>query len=494
MTEPGRWETYLTLGREAFQRGDPLQALEAFRAAVDEAEQFGPLDERLALSLNNLAAAHRALGQPDRAAELLKRALAILTETLGLAHPEVAVALGNLGAVCEAAGQRDQAEQFFRQAVQVTERAAASDDPDLAGRAHADLANFLVSSGKLEEAVRAQRGAVTARMQSLGLTHPQVGATLLALADYEEQAGLAEQARESRRRGLELLGQGREGARALLGLAAEWQKSGRLESAASCFSRAIEALEQELGPDHPELADALDGRAGCLAAMGDFRRAEELCRRAGELRLRVYGELDARVGVSRRNLGGLRLQLGRLEEGAADLAASLAPLREGLGRHHPLLLETLSELGDVLNELGRPAESASVLAELAEAHRLAAAATPALAQALTRAGLAAFSASNPEEAARFFTEALDFWRETPAAPPSSLVSSLYNLASALTATGSLERAEMLYREALEKSRAALGQEHPLTLRVVVNYAHLCREAGRDEEAEALLAGISGGGR
>ena len=65
-------------------------------AALEEAESFGPDDERLATSLNNLAALYRAQGQYDRAEPLYKRSLAIREEALGTEHPDVAQSLNNL--------------------------------------------------------------------------------------------------------------------------------------------------------------------------------------------------------------------------------------------------------------------------------------------------------------------------------------------------------------------------------------------------------------
>ncbi len=49
------WEDRMRAGIEAYQRGDYKQAESHWRAGLDDAKKFGPIDPRLATSLNNLA-------------------------------------------------------------------------------------------------------------------------------------------------------------------------------------------------------------------------------------------------------------------------------------------------------------------------------------------------------------------------------------------------------------------------------------------------------
>ncbi len=49
------WQMHMGVGVKAYQQGRYSDAERSFRAAVKEAQGFGPQDPRLALSLNNLA-------------------------------------------------------------------------------------------------------------------------------------------------------------------------------------------------------------------------------------------------------------------------------------------------------------------------------------------------------------------------------------------------------------------------------------------------------
>jgi hypothetical protein len=64
-----------------------------------------------------------------------------------------------------------------------------------------------------------------------------------------------------------------------------------------------------------------------------------------------------------------------------------------------------------------------------------------------------------------------------------------NLASCLSDSGDLERAEALEREMIPRLRQKLGPQHPDTLACEANLAVTLHLAGRDEEAERARAGI-----
>jgi tetratricopeptide (TPR) repeat protein len=56
--------------------------------------------------------------------------------------------------------------------------------------------------------------------------------------------------------------------------------------------------------------------------------------------------------------------------------------------------------------------------------------------------------------------------------------------------GKYAEAEPLYQRALHIREQALGPDHPLTRKVVMNYATLLRKVGRESEATQLEARFS----
>lgn len=82
-----------SMNREA-ERED--EAICRSLAALQEAEQLGAEDARLAGSLRHLARLYQERNNPGEAEPLLERALAVQEKALGPEHPVVAITLTNL--------------------------------------------------------------------------------------------------------------------------------------------------------------------------------------------------------------------------------------------------------------------------------------------------------------------------------------------------------------------------------------------------------------
>ncbi len=108
----GQWNTLNAAGIEAYQRGDYAEAEQQWRAALKEAEGFGPQDPRLAASLNNLAELYHAQGRYAEAEPFYERALAIWEKVLGPDHPHVAKGLENSAALLRKTGRATEAAKM----------------------------------------------------------------------------------------------------------------------------------------------------------------------------------------------------------------------------------------------------------------------------------------------------------------------------------------------------------------------------------------------
>ena len=102
------------------------------RAALEEAEKFGPDDPRLAERLLDLAALYRTQGQYAEADPLYLRALGIQERILGPEHPRLLAGLDALAAVYDTQGQHTHAEPLYRRALAIREKALGPDHPDVA--------------------------------------------------------------------------------------------------------------------------------------------------------------------------------------------------------------------------------------------------------------------------------------------------------------------------------------------------------------------------
>lgn len=113
------WETYINEAGAAEQHAQYDKALRLYKLALEEAEKFGPTDQRLATSLNNLAELYRTQGDYARAEPLCKRSLAITEKALGPDHPDVATSLENYAALLRETKREAEAKEFEKRAAAI---------------------------------------------------------------------------------------------------------------------------------------------------------------------------------------------------------------------------------------------------------------------------------------------------------------------------------------------------------------------------------------
>ena len=180
--QPGRWETFVAAGDEAYQRGDYAEAEKSWLAALKEAQNFRPEDPRLGASLNDLAMLYATQGKYAEAEPLYNRALAIAEEALGPEDPAVAACLGNLAGLYRTQGKYAEAEPLSNRALAIVEKARGPEHPDVAESLN-NLALLYFEQGKYTEAEPLYKRALAIREEALGPAHPRLATSLNNLAD-----------------------------------------------------------------------------------------------------------------------------------------------------------------------------------------------------------------------------------------------------------------------------------------------------------------------
>ncbi len=94
-TQETQWKKHMDAAEEAYRQGHYGDAEKSIKAALKEAERFGPQDLQLGTTLNNLAELYRDQGKYAEAVPLYKRSLEITEKALGPEHPTVATSLEN---------------------------------------------------------------------------------------------------------------------------------------------------------------------------------------------------------------------------------------------------------------------------------------------------------------------------------------------------------------------------------------------------------------
>ncbi len=125
------WKACVEAGNAAYADGRVTQAETHFLEAVKQAEEFGPDDSRLALSLNNLAAVYHTQGKYQMAEPLYQRSLDIKTRILGEEHPDVALNIHNLAVLYSARRMYPVAEKHYKRAIDLKSKIYGQDHQEL---------------------------------------------------------------------------------------------------------------------------------------------------------------------------------------------------------------------------------------------------------------------------------------------------------------------------------------------------------------------------
>ncbi len=172
-----RWKNYKAEGNTAVERGQYGEAETFFRAAIEQAEQFGSLNPRLADSLNELAILYATQHKYAQAEPLFQRALGVSVAAQGPDHPDVAIILRNIGILKASQRQYAEADLLLSRSLMLTNRILGHEHPIMAVTMRT-IAVFQAVQGHYGEAENFIRRSLEISEKTLGSEHPEVAASL----------------------------------------------------------------------------------------------------------------------------------------------------------------------------------------------------------------------------------------------------------------------------------------------------------------------------
>jgi PadR family transcriptional regulator PadR len=217
---------------------------------------------------------------------------------------------------------------------------------------------------------------------------------------------------------------------------------GRLDEAEEHYRRSLRMLENQFGPDDPDLVFALNNLGGLMLVRGRIGEAARLRERSLEMRERRYPAADPVVLRAIENLAAVRLAQKQYEEA-----------------------ERLFERARKAWEERRPG-------------------APEAAIALNGLGAVAARTKRRDQAAVLFRAAIDRWQ--PETEPLLLAQVLGNLANMEEVVGP-EEAVALYARAVALVKKHGGPEHPRLASLYERQAACLRRLHRTQESRELAA-------
>jgi tetratricopeptide (TPR) repeat protein len=154
-----QWERYMAEGATAYQNGQETNAEMFYLAALEDVQNAGPEDPRLAATLNTLAVLYHTQRRYAKAEPLYQRVLKLLEQTIGPDHPTLATTLNNLALVYEARDKYGEAVPLYQRALALLERTLGPEHPNLA----AALDNYADLLRKMQRETEAATAEARAR-------------------------------------------------------------------------------------------------------------------------------------------------------------------------------------------------------------------------------------------------------------------------------------------------------------------------------------------
>lgn len=232
------WKMQMWLGQESFKRCEYAVAEQKFKKALADLESRHVLDERLAITLNNLALCYCAQGRHDKSDPLYQKALSIdesagSENALGLAEDFHSIATHY-----RKQGFYERAEPLYRKALKIWEERLGAQSAEVA-RCLDGLGVLLCEKGKCDAAIDVFKKSLAIKGSVFGSKSTEYAATLVNLA-------------------------------------ATYCGLNRCEEADPLFEQGIQILEYTIDPRHEELMEALENYMTHLRKTGQTERLREI--------------------------------------------------------------------------------------------------------------------------------------------------------------------------------------------------------------------------
>lgn len=256
------------------------------------------------------------------------------------------------------------------------------------------------------------------------------------------------------------------------------QDRARYQEAEPLYQLALRIREEQLGPDHPDVATSLAGLAKLYQEQGKYAEAGLLMQRALAIDEQIFGSEHQRVATDLNNLAELYTNQHEYTKAEPLFQRALAIYEQKLGLGHPHAADTLNNLAAFHALQGNIVKAEQLFQRaLAIYERELGLSHPHTAHSLNNLAELYHVQGKIAEAEQLLLRALTIWEQIGPLNPGK-ATSLSNLAFLWETQSKYAEAEQLYTQALEIYEQHLGPSHPHTKRVRQNYTSLLRRMGR----------------
>jgi CHAT domain-containing protein/Tfp pilus assembly protein PilF len=275
---------------------------------------------------------------------------------------------------------------------------------------------------------------------------------------------------------------------------AELSRAAKYSEAIPLAQRLLADIEKAFGPDHRDVAAALNNLAMLYGSQGRDAEAEPLYRRSIAILEKLRGLDTPEIAPQLNNLAALYQRQERYADAEPLFKRSLAIREKSLPRDHPDLGQSLNNLATNYEKQGRHADSEPLFKRsLAIYQKALGPEHPAVATLLNNLGQVAKVQGRYPEAEPLIKRSLAIREKVLVTDHPDVARSLNNLADLYERQGRYAEAEPLYQRALAVRERAVGPDHPDTATSMNNLAAFYQAEGRPGDALPLVQRLIGKG-
>jgi CHAT domain-containing protein/Tfp pilus assembly protein PilF len=263
-------------------------------------------------------------------------------------------------------------------------------------------------------------------------------------------------------------------------------RAGKYDEARHLRERALAIRERILGPDHSDVAAAINSLAIIYSIKNDNAKAEPLFQRALAIWEKALGPEHPRVAYALNNLGIFYKDNGEYTKAESFYRRTLAILEKALGPETIDVADCLNNLAELYRFRGEYA-TASPLYQRGIAIREKALGPehPSNARAYDNLALLYHEMGDYESAETLFQRALSIRKGSLGPDHPEVADTLNNLAGLYSDRGEYAKAEPLFKRAMAIWEKTLGPEYPSVAIALSSLATLYRYRGEYAKAESL---------
>ena len=276
---------------------------------------------------------------------------------------------------------------------------------------------------------------------------------------------------------------------------AELSRTGKYSQAIPLAQRLLADIEKTYGPDHRDVAAALNNLAMLYGSQGRDAEAEPLYKRSIAILEKLHGLDSSDVAPQLNNLAALYQRQERYADAEPLFERSLAIREKAVPRDHPDLGQSLNNLATNYEKQGRHADSEPLFKRsLAIYQKALGPEHPAVATLLNNLGQVDKVQGRYPEAEPLIKRSLAIREKVLVSDHPDVARSLNNLADLYERQGRYADAEPLYQRALAVRERAVGPDHPDTAASMNNLASFYQAEGRPADALPLVQRLIRKGR